>query len=96
MTQSLTAEEIAPASSTSPAAGAITDDHYGTSILTKTQEELEACDFLPFSSGIASGAPFVMVSHLSVPRSWVTKRRPICPPKLFRIFCGTNWALPAS
>ena len=36
-------------------------------ILTKTQKELEACDFLPFSSGIASGAPFVMVSHLSVP-----------------------------
>ena len=46
---------------------AITDDHYGTSILTKTQKELEACDFLPFSSGIASGTPFVMVSHLSVP-----------------------------
>ena len=46
---------------------AITDDHYGTSILTKTQKELEACDFLPFSSGIASGTPFVLVSHLSVP-----------------------------
>ena len=68
MTQSLTAEEIAPCLKHFPGYGsAITDDHYGTSILTKTQEELEACDFLPFSSGIASGAPFVMVSHLSVP-----------------------------
>lgn len=68
MTQSLTAEEIAPCLKHFPGYGsAITDDHYGTSVLTKTQEELEACDFLPFSSGIASGAPFVLVSHLSVP-----------------------------
>ena len=68
MMQSLSAEEIVPCLKHFPGYGsAITDDHYGTSILTKTQEELEACDFLPFSSGIASGAPFVMVSHLSVP-----------------------------
>lgn len=46
---------------------AIVDDHYGTSVLTRTLEELEACDFLPFASGIEAGAPFVMVSHLSVP-----------------------------
>lgn len=46
---------------------AIVDDHYGTSILTKTLAELEACDFLPFASGMEAGAPFVMVSHLSVP-----------------------------
>ncbi|MFQ8766732.1 MAG: glycoside hydrolase family 3 N-terminal domain-containing protein [Oscillospiraceae bacterium] len=68
MMQSLSAEEIVPCLKHFPGYGsAITDDHYGTSVLTKTQEELEACDFLPFSSGIASGAPFVMVSHLSVP-----------------------------
>ena len=46
---------------------AVTDDHYGTSTLSKTLEELESCDFLPFASGIESGAAFVMVSHLSVP-----------------------------
>lgn len=46
---------------------AVTDDHYGTSVLNKTLEELEACDFLPFISGIENGASFVMVSHLSVP-----------------------------
>ena len=46
---------------------AVTDDHYGTSVLNKTAEELEGCDLLPFASGIESGAAFVMVSHLSVP-----------------------------
>lgn len=46
---------------------AVTDDHYGTSVLEKTREELEQCDFLPFAAGIEAGAPFVMVSHLSVP-----------------------------
>ena len=47
---------------------AIVDDHYGTSSLKKTQEELEGTDFLPFTAGIAAGAPFVMVSHLCVPK----------------------------
>lgn len=46
---------------------AVTDDHYGTSVLNKSLEELEACDLLPFASGIENGAAFVMVSHLSVP-----------------------------
>ena len=68
MTGSLIAEEIVPCLKHFPGYGsAITDDHYGTSILTKTLDELEACDFLPFASGIEAGAPFVMVSHLSVP-----------------------------
>ena len=68
MMQSLSAEEIVPCLKHFPGYGsAITDDHYGTSVLTKTQEELEACDFLPFSSGIEAGTPFVLVSHLSVP-----------------------------
>ena len=68
MTGSLTAGEIIPCRKHFPGYGsAITDDHYGTSILTKTLDDLEACDFLPFASGIEAGAPFVMVSHLSVP-----------------------------
>ena len=68
MTGSLTAGEIIPCLKHFPGYGsAITDDHYGTSILTKTLDDLEACDFLPFASGIEAGAPFVMVSHLSVP-----------------------------
>ena len=68
MTGSIRAEEIVPCLKHFPGYGsAVTDDHYGTSILTKTEEELESCDFLPFLSGIEAGAPFVMVSHLSVP-----------------------------
>ena len=68
ITGSIRTGEIIPCLKHFPGYGsAITDDHYGTSILTKTLEELEACDFLPFSAGIEAGAPFVMVSHLSVP-----------------------------
>ena len=68
MTGSLNASNVIPCLKHFPGYGsAITDDHYGTSILTKTLDDLESCDFLPFLSGIEAGAPFVMVSHLSVP-----------------------------
>lgn len=43
------------------------DDHNGPAEVTKTMEELEACDLIPFAAGIEKGAPFIMVSHLSVP-----------------------------
>ena len=43
------------------------DDHNGPAEVTKTLEQLEQCDFLPFISGIEKGVPFIMVSHLSVP-----------------------------
>lgn len=66
--KSLRAEGIVSCLKHFPGYGsAVTDDHYGTSTLSKTLEELESCDFLPFASGIESGAAFVMVSHLSVP-----------------------------
>lgn len=43
------------------------DDHNGPASISKTLEQLQSCDFVPFSAGIDDGAPFVMVSHLSVP-----------------------------
>ena len=68
MTESFQAKGVISCLKHFPGYGsAIVDDHYGTSILTKTQQELESCDFVPFASGIEAGAPFVMVSHLSVP-----------------------------
>lgn len=68
LTGSLQTKGVVPCLKHFPGYGsAITDDHYGTSILTKTLDDLEACDLLPFVSGIEAGAPFVMVSHLSVP-----------------------------
>ena len=68
LTGSLQTKGVVPCLKHFPGYGsAITDDHYGTSILTKTLDDLEACDFLPFVFGIEAGAPFVMVSHLSVP-----------------------------
>lgn len=45
------------------------DSHYESAKTTKTLEELEACEFLPFASGIESGAPFVMVGHISTPNA---------------------------
>ena len=68
MTGSIQTGGIIPCLKHFPGYGsAVTDDHYGTSVLEKTEAELESCDFLPFSAGIEAGAPFVMVSHLSVP-----------------------------
>ena len=68
MTGSIQTGEIIPCLKHFPGYGsAVTDDHYGTSVLEKTEAELESCDFLPFAAGIEAGAPFVMVSHLSVP-----------------------------
>ena len=68
MTGSIQTEGIIPCLKHFPGYGsAVTDDHYGTSVLEKTEAELESCDFLPFAAGIEAGAPFVMVSHLSVP-----------------------------
>ncbi len=43
------------------------DSHTEAAIATKTLEEMEACEFLPFLSGIEAGAPFVMVGHISCP-----------------------------
>ena len=66
MTGSIQTGGIIPCLKHFPGYGsAVTDDHYGTSVLEKTEAELESCDFLPFAAGIEAGAPFVMVSHLS-------------------------------
>ncbi len=41
------------------------DSHKGASITTRTLSEMEQAEFLPFQAGIAAGAEFVMVSHLT-------------------------------
>lgn len=43
------------------------DSHAGSAETSKTLEEMEACEFLPFQSGIQAGAPFVMVGHINCP-----------------------------
>lgn len=68
MAQSLTNGGIVPCVKHFPGYGsASADDHNGSASISKTLEELEACDFLPFSAAIDDGVPFVMVSHLSAP-----------------------------
>ena len=49
-----------------PGHGSTTDDsHKGESITTRTLAEMEQTEFLPFQAGIAAGAEFVMMSHLT-------------------------------
>ncbi len=43
------------------------NSHEGTSESQRLIEQLRSEEFLPFKSGIASGADFVMVSHMSLP-----------------------------
>ena len=43
------------------------DSHAGSAETDKTLDEMEACEFLPFQSGIQAGAPFVMVGHINCP-----------------------------
>lgn len=44
------------------------DSHQGAAVSNKTLEELQACELLPFRSGIEAGAQFVMVGHMSLPQ----------------------------
>ena len=43
------------------------DSHAGLAVSGKTLEELEACEFLPFETGIRAGAEFVMTGHIALP-----------------------------
>jgi len=43
----------------------IADSHMGTSVTTRTLEEMEQAEFLPFDAGMKAGADMVMISHLT-------------------------------
>ncbi len=46
-----------------PGYGNNVDTHTGIAVDERSYETFETADFLPFSAGIAAGAPFVLVSH---------------------------------
>ena len=46
-----------------PGYGNNVDTHTGIAVDERSYETFETSDFLPFSAGIAAGAPFVLVSH---------------------------------
>ena len=46
-----------------PGYGNNADTHTGIAVDERPYESFETADFLPFSAGIAAGAPFVLVSH---------------------------------
>lgn len=43
------------------------DSHQGLAVSYKTLEELKSCELLPFESGIAAGADFIMAGHIVMP-----------------------------
>lgn len=43
------------------------DSHSEVAVSYKTLEELNSCEFLPFISGIESGAAFIMAGHVALP-----------------------------
>ena len=45
------------------------DSHYGTATTTKTWEEMQAVEMLPFEAGIAAGADVVMAAHITTPNA---------------------------
>lgn len=45
----------------------VQDSHSGYASSERTLEQLQKCEFLPFEAGIAAGADFVMVGHITLP-----------------------------
>ena len=43
------------------------DSHKGAAVVSRTLEELNSCDLIPFRGAIEAGVPVVMVGHLSLP-----------------------------
>ncbi len=46
-----------------------TDSHQGYSSSSRTMEELESCEFLPFEAGIEADVDFVMVAHITMTKA---------------------------
>ncbi len=45
-----------------------TDSHIGTPSVNKTEEELEACELIPFRKAISKGADMIMTAHITLPK----------------------------
>lgn len=43
------------------------DSHTGEVTATRTKEQMESCEFLPFQAAAQAGCPFVMVGHIQTP-----------------------------
>ncbi|OJK05118.1 hypothetical protein ASPACDRAFT_110316 [Aspergillus aculeatus ATCC 16872] len=44
-----------------------TDSHYGLPVISKTREQLEKCELVPFRRAAAEGIEAVMTAHISLP-----------------------------
>ena len=45
-----------------------TDSHEGLPIINRTREELDKSDLIPFKNAIETGAQFIMVGHIALPK----------------------------
>ncbi|KAJ6167078.1 Acyl-CoA N-acyltransferase [Penicillium chermesinum] len=43
------------------------DSHYGLPVITKSRDELERCELIPFRRAVAEGIETVMTAHISLP-----------------------------
>lgn len=43
------------------------DSHYGLPVISKTRDELERCELVPFRRAVAEGIEAVMTAHISLP-----------------------------
>lgn len=43
------------------------DSHAGAAVTTRTREQMDSCEFLPFEAAIEAGAPMIMVGHITTP-----------------------------
>ncbi|PYH45461.1 putative beta-N-acetylglucosaminidase [Aspergillus saccharolyticus JOP 1030-1] len=50
-----------------------TDSHYGLPVISKTREQLEQCELVPFQRATAEGIEAVMTAHISLPGLGVGK-----------------------
>lgn len=44
------------------------DSHHDLPVITKTNEELEACELVPFKRAVAEGVDAIMTAHISLPQ----------------------------
>ncbi len=62
-----------------------TDSHDGYTVLNRTLEQLRQVEFPPFKAGIAAGANFVMLGHLSMPQLTGNSLPATLSPELVRL-----------
>lgn len=66
--QGLRGQKVVPSVKHFPGHGdTAVDSHYGLPVVSKTRDELERCELVPFRRAVAEGIETVMTAHISLP-----------------------------